>query len=78
MELFCNAHFRNFLLKVVKLVEDDQLRDELPNEDADETDEEDYSYWNHTYTTNLPETREILKELHNFLIEYGDLVGRET
>ena len=46
-------------MKVVKLVEDDQLRDELPNEDADETDEEDYSYWNHTYTTNLPETREI-------------------
>ena len=63
---------------MVKLIEDDQLRDELPNEDTDETDEEDYSYWNHTYTTNLPETREILKEFHDFLIEYGNVVGRET
>ena len=63
---------------MVKLIEDDQLRDELPNEDTDETDEEDYTYWNHTYTTNLPETREILKEFHDFLIEYGNVVGRET
>ena len=58
-------------------MEDDQLRDELPNEDTDETDEEAYNYWDHTYTTNLPETRAILKELHGFLIEYGDVVGRE-
>ena len=78
LKLCSNAHSQNFLFKVVKLVEDDQLRDELPNEDTDETDEEDYGYWNHTYTTNLPETIEILQELHKFLIEYGDLVGRET
>lgn len=59
-------------------MEDAQLRDELPSEDTDETDEEDYSYWNHTFTTNLPETREILKEFHDFLIDYDNAVGRET
>ena len=59
-------------------MEDAGLRDELPSEDTEETDEEDYDYWNHTYTTNLPETREILKELHSFLIEYGNMIGKET
>ena len=43
-------------------MEDAQLRDELPSEDTNETDEEDYSYWNHTFTTNLPETREDMEK----------------
>jgi hypothetical protein len=63
--------------QVVKLIEDDLLRDEVPSENTDETDEESYNYWNHTHTANLPETREVLNLFHEYLIAYGIAMGSE-
>ncbi len=62
---------------VTKLVEDDTWPDELPNNDSGIDDEGDWLYWNHTYTNNLAETRDILSDFWNFVKTYKS-PGQDT
>ena len=57
---------------VVTIWEDDRWLDEPPSGDPNAADENDWLYYNHIFTVNLPETRTILKQFYDTIKEYGD------
>ena len=57
---------------VVTIWEDDRWLDEPPSGDPNAVDEYDYKYYDHIYTANMPQTRDILKEFYSTVKEYGD------
>jgi glycosidase len=57
---------------VVTIWEDDRWLDEPPSGDPNAADENDWLYYDHIYTINLPETRNILKEFYETIKSYGD------
>ncbi len=63
-----------FLLQIIHMVEDEQLRDEPVSGLTNDTD--DWNYLTHIYTTDQPETRDILATefyalLQNYSLQYG-------
>ena len=60
------------------MVEDESLQDEPPSGDPNAIDENDYFYLNHIYTNNLPETRDLLRDLWIHIKFYAQQAyGRE-
>jgi alpha-glucosidase len=55
---------------VTKLIEDDRWLDEPSANNPDVTDPGDWLYYNHMYTNNMPETRDILKEFYDLVKTY--------
>ena len=55
---------------VTKLIEDERYLDEPHDESSGLTDPGDWLYYDHVYTNNLPETREILKEFYDLVKSY--------
>lgn len=55
---------------VTKLIEDENWTDEPHDEDSGVTDDGDWLYYDHIYTNNLPETRQILREFYDLVKTY--------
>ena len=55
---------------VTKLIEDENWPDEPHDENSGIEDSGDWLYYDHIYTNNLPETREILKEFYDLVKSY--------
>lgn len=62
---------------VTKLWEDDSWLDEPKATDSNVTDPNDYAYYDHIYTFNQQQDRDILKEFHDFINEYSLADGRD-
>lgn len=56
-------------------MEDDALRDEPSANNPDYPDPDDYFHYNHIYTQNLPETRDILAEMYQTIKDYSQSDG---
>lgn len=62
---------------VVHIWEDVHFYDEPESGNPDVTDPNDYGYYNHIYTANLPETREILGQFHQLIKSYAETDGHD-
>ena len=54
------------------LVEDDQWRDEPRSYNPLAVDENDWLYYRHIYTDNLPETKTVLSFFDDFINSHDD------
>ena len=64
----------NFV-QVSSLVEDDRWRDEPRSYNPLAADENDWLYYLHIYTDNLPETKTVLQSFDDFIKTYDDWYG---
>ena len=55
--------------------EDEQLRDEPENGNPDYPNPDDYYHYDHIYTSNLPETRDVLLEMYQTIKNYTLIDG---
>ena len=60
------------VFQVVHMWEDDRWLDEPLSAQANFTSPDDYGHYDHIYTANLPETRDLLKQMYDVVKSYGD------